>query len=78
MLHVATLTIRLEFGRIKRFPTSLVRLFGCLYTKVDASYEGDLLAMAGAGWRVGRESRSEHGELNAGVVRSSPDGQAIH
>ena len=35
---------------------------------IDASYEGDLLAQAGAPWTVGREGRTEYGELNAGVV----------
>ncbi|WP_431192321.1 FAD-dependent oxidoreductase [Rhodopirellula bahusiensis] len=29
---------------------------------VDGTYEGDLMAMAGVDWRVGRESRDEHGE----------------
>jgi hypothetical protein len=29
---------------------------------VDASYEGDLMAMAGIEWRSGREARSEYGE----------------
>jgi hypothetical protein len=33
---------------------------------VDASYEGDLAAFAGAPFRVGRESRAEHGEPHAG------------
>jgi hypothetical protein len=35
---------------------------------VDASYEGDLLAAAGARYRLGRESRDEFGEPHAGVV----------
>lgn len=35
-------------------------------TVVDASYEGDLLAASGAGYRVGRESRSDYGEPHAG------------
>ena len=35
---------------------------------VDGTYEGDLLAQAGAPWVMGREGRAEHGELNAGVV----------
>lgn len=35
---------------------------------IDASYEGDLAATAGAAYRVGRESRIETGELNAGVL----------
>lgn len=33
---------------------------------VDASYEGDLMAAAGASYRVGREPRSLHGEQWAG------------
>lgn len=33
---------------------------------VDATYEGDLLALAGVAYRVGRESRSEFGEQHAG------------
>ncbi len=33
---------------------------------VDASYEGDLLAMAGVAWRLGREGRDEFGESLAG------------
>ena len=35
---------------------------------IDASYEGDLAAYAGARYRLGRESRSEFNELHAGVV----------
>lgn len=35
---------------------------------VDATYEGDLYAAAGARFRLGRESRAEHGEPHAGVV----------
>lgn len=35
---------------------------------IDASYEGDLLAAAGARYRLGRESRDEFGEPHAGVV----------
>lgn len=35
---------------------------------VDATYEGDLVAMAGAEYRLGRESRQEFGEPHAGVV----------
>jgi hypothetical protein len=29
---------------------------------IDATYEGDLMAMAGVAWRVGREGQSEYGE----------------
>jgi len=35
---------------------------------IDATYEGDLLAAAGAGFRLGRESRDEFGEEHAGRI----------
>ena len=35
---------------------------------IDATYEGDLAAMAGAPFRTGRESRSEYGEPHAGRI----------
>lgn len=35
---------------------------------IDGSYEGDLLAYAGARYRLGRESRAEFDELHAGVI----------
>ena len=35
---------------------------------VDATYEGDLAAMAGAPFRTGRESRQEYNETHAGVI----------
>lgn len=35
---------------------------------IDATYEGDLAALAGAPFRVGRESRVEYGETHAGKV----------
>jgi len=35
---------------------------------VDATYEGDLLAVAGAPYRVGREGHDEFGEPHAGVL----------
>ena len=35
---------------------------------VDATYEGDLLAAAGAEYRIGREAKSEFDEPHAGVV----------
>lgn len=34
---------------------------------IDASYAGDLLARAGVSYRIGRESRSEFNEANAGI-----------
>jgi len=35
---------------------------------IDATYEGDLMAAAGCDFRIGRESRSQYGELFAGKV----------
>jgi hypothetical protein len=35
---------------------------------IDATYEGDLMAMAGVRYRVGREGSAEYGEKYAGVV----------
>ena len=35
---------------------------------VDATYEGDLYAAAGAEFRLGREARDEYGEPHAGVI----------
>ncbi|MBL9214494.1 MAG: FAD-dependent oxidoreductase [Opitutaceae bacterium] len=35
---------------------------------IDATYEGDLAAAAGAAYRLGREARAEFNELHAGVV----------
>lgn len=37
---------------------------------IDASYEGDLMALSGVTYRVGREARSEYDESLAGVVVS--------
>lgn len=37
---------------------------------IDASYEGDLMALAKVSYRVGKESRAEYGESLAGVVIS--------
>jgi len=35
---------------------------------IDATYEGDVAAMAGVPYRIGRESREEQGEPYAGVI----------
>ncbi|MEI8088151.1 MAG: FAD-dependent oxidoreductase [Opitutaceae bacterium] len=49
-------TIYLESGRSVR-----AQMF------IDATYEGDLMAKAGVGYRVGREANTEHGETLNGV-----------
>ena len=38
---------------------------------IDATYEGDLMAAAGVGYRVGREGAAEYGEKWAGVQRDA-------
>lgn len=35
---------------------------------IDATYEGDLFALSGASFRLGREGKEEYGEPHAGVV----------
>jgi hypothetical protein len=35
---------------------------------IDATYEGDLIARAGAGYHLGREARAEYGEPHAGQI----------
>ncbi len=42
---------------------------------IDGSYEGDLMAMAGENYHVGRESREQYGESMAGNRQGQADGQ---
>ena len=37
---------------------------------IDASYEGDLMALSGVSYRVGKESKQEYGETLAGTILS--------
>ncbi len=73
VLHEATLAAAVRDGQrlaaiaIEDGTTLRARTF------VDASYEGDLLALAGVSYRVGRESRSLHGESWAGRQPIRPD-----
>lgn len=57
------LTLR-EYGT-----TNDVCLTGITY--VDATYEGDLAALAGVPYRVGREGQEEYGEPHAGKIFTS-------
>ncbi len=54
--------------------TSLVTSNGTFTAKIyiDATYEGDLMAAAGVGWTIGRESRAEFGESLAGKQYPKP------
>lgn len=42
---------------------------------IDASYEGDLMALAGEPYHFGRESRDQYGEPMAGNAQGQADGQ---
>ncbi len=42
----------------------------------DATYEGDLAAVAGVPYRVGREARTEFGEPHAGIIFALPRPEA--
>lgn len=59
-----------EAGRIR----SITTLSGATFAGsefIDATYEGDLLAAAGATYRVGRESTAAYGESWAGVQKAA-------
>ena len=53
--------IELESGEIYR-----AKVF------IDATYEGDLMAMAGVSYVVGREGNEEFGETNNGIRKAAP------
>ena len=44
---------------------------------IDATYEGDLMAMAGVSYRVGREDNSEYGETLNGIREQTPKHQFL-
>ncbi len=58
--------IQKENTRIVSFATTDLRQFRA-QTYIDATYEGDLLAAAGASYRVGREPNSLYGETLNGI-----------
>ncbi len=74
MLRESKVTVLLEHGlqSLDKQGTRIVKLTttrglgirGRVF--VDASYEGDLMALAGVRYRVGREGRAEYGESLAG------------
>ncbi|MBI2424752.1 MAG: FAD-dependent oxidoreductase [Candidatus Hydrogenedentes bacterium] len=66
--------VRIEEGRI----TELTLVNGDRFTGkifIDASYEGDLLPLAGIACTWGREAASEYGESLAGQMEHSPNHQ---
>ena len=68
-------TVLLEGGAVtaievmKRSTAQVRRLEGGVF--IDATYEGDLYAAAGADFRVGRESRDETGSRTPGLSTST-------
>jgi FAD dependent oxidoreductase len=62
--------------RVKQLSTGKSEIFrGRVF--IDASYEGDLAAAAGAAYRIGRESRAEFNEVHAGVIYLNPRTKSI-
>ena len=57
---------RVRGGRLVEIEAGGVTLRGAAF--VDATYEGDLAAMAGVPFRTGREGRSEYNEPHAGKI----------
>jgi hypothetical protein len=66
----------LRDGRIARITTEDGRSYGA-GVFIDASYEGDLLALAGVPYAVGREDRGRHGERWAGRRELLPGRHAM-
>lgn len=64
VFDAALTSVARDGGVITSVVTTAGTHAGAVY--VDASYEGDLMAMAGVPYSVGRESRSLHGERFAG------------
>lgn len=60
----ALVRVEKEGARIVRLVTAKGAFEGKVF--VDATYEGDLMAAAGAAWTIGREGRAEFGEPLAG------------
>lgn len=56
--------------RIERLATTRGEFAGRVF--IDATYEGDLLAAAGASWTIGREGREAFGESYAGKRYPKP------
>lgn len=67
---------RLRAIRVRNRSTGqLLELRGGVF--IDGTYEGDLLAFAGARYRLGREGRAEFNELHAGVVYQDHETRAF-
>ena len=61
-----------EYGIPAARPTSDKTVVAKGRVFIDASYEGDVMAMAKVSYTVGRESAAQYGESLAGRTRCSP------
>lgn len=59
---------RIEAVRFRRLDGDKSRLTVEARSFVDASYEGDLITLAGLPWCIGREGRDQYGEPHAGKI----------
>jgi hypothetical protein len=67
--RIASVTLADASGASPGTVPAIVMRVSCV---IDASYEGDLMALAGVPWRVGREGRSEYQES---LAPEQPDQQ---
>lgn len=67
-------SVRTEAARVAsvRFETPAGEVEVAAAAFADCTYEGDLAALAGAPFRLGREGREEHGEPHAGWIHTRP------
>ena len=72
-------TTKFELGRHKLVSATFTGGQGAVTIEagmfIDGTYEGDLMAMAGENYHVGRESRAQYGEPLAGDAKGQGDGQ---
>jgi hypothetical protein len=66
--------VRLENGRLLEFAVEGGKAFRARMF-IDATYEGDLLAIAGVSYTVGREANSQYGETLNGIRAETPKHQ---
>lgn len=65
--------VNMQEGRVAAITTLAGKTYkGKMF--IDATYEGDLMAAAGVGYRMGRESNNEYGETLNGVQKAN----AVH
>ena len=68
---VQVLAVNKQGPHISSLETNFGRVLGTVF--VDATYEGDLLALSGVSFRTGREATSEYGEVDNGVTDAKND-----